>query len=163
MAKESSFDIVSETDMQLVDNAVHATEKEIQQRYDFKGSDAKISRKEQDIEVRAEDDYKVDAINDMFRQKVIKQGVDLKFFDFGNKQEALGGLVKENITIKKGISKEKAKEINLFIKDLKLKANSQIQGEAIRVSSKDKDILQKIMGELKANDFEIALSFTNYR
>jgi len=163
MAKESSFDVVSEIEMQLVDNAIHAVEKEIAQRYDFKGSQASLKRKETEIDVHAEDDYKVDAINQILQQKAIKQGIDLKFFDFGGKQDAAGGQKKEIVTIKKGISKEKAKEINLFIKDLKLKVTSQIQGEAIRVFSKDKDILQRIITELKGKDFDLALSFTNYR
>lgn len=163
MAKESSFDIVSEIEMQLIDNTIHTTQKEIAQRYDFKGSQATLERKDDLIEIRAEDDYKIDAINQIFQQKAIKQGVDLKFFDFGEKQVAAGSQKKESVTIKKGISKEKAKEINLFIKELNLKANSQIQGEVVRVFSKDKDILQKIISELKAKDFGIALSFTNYR
>lgn len=163
MTKESSFDVVSEIEMQLIDNTVHTVQKEILQRYDFKGSQASLERKEELIEIRAEDDFKIDAINQIFQQKAIKQGIDLKFFDFGDKQDAAGGQKKEIVTIKKGISKEKAKEINLFIRELNLKVTSQIQGEAIRVFSKDKDLLQKVISELKGKDFDLALSFTNYR
>lgn len=163
MAKESSFDIVSEVEMQLVDNAFNTTIKEIAQRYDFKGSSAELRKEGETIVVTAEDDFKIEAIDQIFQQKAIKQGVDLKFFDFGATENASGGQARQIITIKKGISKEKAKEINTFTKELKLKVNSQIQGEVIRVSGKDKDTLQKVMEELKSHDFELVLSFTNYR
>jgi cyclic-di-GMP-binding protein len=163
MSKDSSFDIVSEIDLQIVDNALHTSLKEIQARYDFKDSKASVVRTENIIELRAEDDYKLEAMGQIFRQKAIKQGIDLKFFDFGEKSEALGGMLKQPLTIKKGISKEKAKDINLFIKELNVKTNSQIQGDIIRVSSKDKDNLQKVIAGLRGHDFGIALSFTNYR
>lgn len=164
MAQESSFDIVSEPDMQLINNALNVTRKEISNRYDFRGSTAEITLVDQTLNLKAEDDYKIGAMLDMFKQKAIKQGVDLKFFDFGEKTEdSLGGTVKQAVKIKKGIDKEKAKEINVYIKGLGIKVNSQIQGEVIRVASKDKDSLQKTIQSLRAADFGIALTFTNYR
>lgn len=164
MASESSFDIVSEPDMQLVGNALNTTRKEIATRYDFRGSTAEIVPTDKDMLFKAEDDYKVGAMIDMFSQKAIKQGVDLRFFDFGQKSEdALGGTVKQLVKVKKGIEREKAKEINQYIKDLKLKVSSQIQGEAIRVSAKSKDDLQQVMQRLRSADLGIALTFNNFR
>ena len=161
---DSSFDVVSEPDMQLINNALNTTRKEIATRYDFRGSTASVELTNLDLLFKAEDDYKVGAMLDMFKQKAIKQGVDLAFFDFGQKTEdALGGTIKQNIKIKKGIDREKAKEINQYIKDLKLKVNSQIQGEAIRVSAKSKDDLQKVIQALRAANLGLALTFTNYR
>ena len=164
MAKESSFDIVSEPDMNLVANTVNVCNKEISTRYDFRGSNAKLDLQGDVINITGEDDYKITAIQDMLRQKAIKQEVDLRFFDLDAKvEDGPGGSRKQAVAIKKGISKEQAKELNVFIKEQKLKVNSQIQGEAIRVSSKDKDELQKVIQAMRQNDFGIALSFINYR
>lgn len=164
MASEYSFDIVSEADMQLIANTLNVTRKEIATRYDFRGSTAEIAQDDMKLNFKAEDDYKIGAMLDMFKQKAIKQGIDLKFFDFGEKvEDSLGGNVKQLVTIKKGIDKEKAKEINVFIKGLGVKANSQIQAEVIRVFSKDKDALQKVMQSVRSADFGVALSFTNFR
>ncbi|MDR2430671.1 MAG: YajQ family cyclic di-GMP-binding protein [Candidatus Margulisbacteria bacterium] len=164
MMADNSFDIVSEPDLQLVNNALNTARKEIAARYDFRGSAASIELNNLDLLFKAEDDYKIGAMLDMFKQKAIKQGVDLAFFDFGQKTEdALGGTVKQNVRIKKGIDREKAKEINQRIKDLKLKVNPQIQGEAVRVSGKNKDDLQKVIQALRGADLGLALTFTNYR
>ena len=161
---EFSFDITSEVDLQLVDNALNTTSKEISNRYDFRGSNAKIVREENNILINAEDDYKLRAIADMFRAKATKQGIQLQFFDFETKQEeALGGALKQQVPIKQGIDKEKAKEINEYIRSLKLKANSQIQDNKIRVSGKNKDDLQAAMQAIRGKDFGIALQFGNYR
>jgi len=161
---EFSFDVTSEVNLQNVDNAVNTTNKEIANRYDFRGSIAKITREAEILHFNAEDDYKLRAMADMFRAKATKQGIDLKFFDFNTKvEESLGGHLKQQIPIKQGIDKEKAKDINIFIKELKLKANSQIQDNKIRVASKSKDDLQKVIVALKGKDFGIALEFGNYR
>lgn len=161
---EFSFDVTSEVDLQTVDNSINTTNKEISNRYDFRGSSAKISREALVLRINAEDDYKMRAIADMFRAKATKQGVSLLFFDFNTKmEEALGGAMKQEIPIKQGIDKEKAKDINVFIKEQKLKVNSQIQDNKIRVASKSKDDLQKAMQALRGHDFGIALQFGNYR
>ncbi len=161
---EFSFDVTSEVELQTVDNAINTTVKEISNRYDFRGSNAKIVREGTVLKLNAEDDYKLRAIADMFRAKATKQGIQLQFFDFNTKvEEALGGTLKQEVPIKQGIDKEKAKDINTFIKDLKLKATSQIQDNKIRVASKSKDDLQKVMQALRGHDFGIALQFGNYR
>jgi uncharacterized protein YajQ (UPF0234 family) len=161
---EFSFDVTSEVELQTVDNAINTTNKEISNRYDFRGSNAKITREGSVLHIAAEDDYKMRAIADMFRAKATKQGVSLLFFDFNTKiEQALGGAMKQEVPLKQGIDKEKAKDINLFIKDLKLKASSQIQDNKIRVASKSKDELQKVMNALREHDFGIALQFGNYR
>jgi uncharacterized protein YajQ (UPF0234 family) len=163
---DSSFDVVSEPDLQLINNALNTARKEIATRYDFRGSAASVELNDLDLLFKAEDDYKVGAMVDIFKQKALKQGVDLAFFDFGQKTEdALGGTIKQNVKIKKGIDREKAKEINQYIKDLKLKVNSQIQGESVRVSGKNKDDLQKVIQALRgaSGSLGLALTFTNYR
>jgi cyclic-di-GMP-binding protein len=161
---EFSFDITSEADLQFVDNSINVTNKEVANRYDFKGSEAKIVRENDVLHLSAEDDYKIRAIADIFRAKATKQGIQLKFFDFTTKvEDALGSSFKQEVPIKQGVSKEKAKEINIFIKDQKLKVHSQIQDDKIRVSGKNKDDLQKTMNVLKGHDFGIAIEFGNYR
>ncbi|MFC1517357.1 YajQ family cyclic di-GMP-binding protein [Candidatus Margulisiibacteriota bacterium] len=161
---EFSFDVTSEVNLQIVDNAVNTANKEIANRYDFRGSIAKITRENDALHLVAEDDYKIRAMTEMFRAKAAKQGIQIKFFDFSTKvDDSLGGNFKQQVPINQGISKEKGKEINIFIKDLKLKAHSQIQDNKIRVSGKSKDDLQKVMVALKGKDFGIALEFGNYR
>ena len=161
---EFSFDLVSELDHQLLANTLNTTSKEIATRYDFRGSAAEIVEEKEQLLFKAEDDYKVGAMIDMFSLKAIKQGLDLKFFDFSEGIEsALGGACKKAVKIKNGISKEKAKEVTTFIKGSGVKVNAQIQGEVIRVASKSKDDLQKAIQELKATDFGIAISFKNFR
>lgn len=161
---EFSFDVVSELEHQLLANTLNTTRKEINTRYDFRGSVAEIVEEKDQLIFKAEDDYKVGAMIDMFSQKAIKQGLDLKFFDFGAKiEDALGGTFKKVVKIKNGITKEKAKEVNAFIKSIGAKVNSQIQGEAIRVASKSKDELQKVIQSLRGADFGIAISFKNFR
>ncbi|MBU0581128.1 MAG: DUF520 family protein [Candidatus Margulisbacteria bacterium] len=133
-------------------------------RYDFRGSIAKITREGEVLHLVAEDDYKLRAMADMFRTKATKQGIQIQFFDFSTKiDDSLGGNLKQQIPIKQGISKEKGKEINIFIKDLNLKVHSQIQDNKVRVASKSKDDLQKTMKALQGKDFGIALQFGNYR
>lgn len=161
---EFSFDVVSELEHQLLANTLNTTRKEISTRYDFRGSTAEIVEEKDQLIFKAEDDYKVGAMIDMFSMKAIKQGLDLKFFDFGEKvDDALGGNCKQTVKIKNGITKEKAKEVTTFIKNSGAKVNAQIQGEAIRVASKSKDDLQKAMQSLRGADFGIALSFKNFR
>ncbi len=161
---EFSFDLVSELDHQLLANTLNTTGKEIATRYDFRGSVAEIVEEKEQLIFKAEDDYKVGAMIDMFSLKAIKQGLDLKFFDFSEKIDAaLGGACKKAVKIKNGISKEKAKEVTTFIKNSGAKVNAQIQGEVIRVASKSKDDLQTIMQSLRSADFAIAISFKNFR
>lgn len=165
MAKENSFDIVSEVSLQEVDNAVNQTIKEITQRFDFKGSKAEVELfKDDEIKIIADDEYKLKSIIDILQSKMIRRGVSLRFLEYEKIEAAAGGTVRQTITIKKGISKEKAKEIVAFIKQLKLKkVQAQIQDEQVRVSGKERDDLQKVIQAIKDNDFGLELQFTNYR
>jgi uncharacterized protein YajQ (UPF0234 family) len=161
---EHSFDIVSEIDLQLVENALNVTRKEIDNRYDFKGSNSTIERKELVITVRSADDYKVRTMADILLQKAIKQGVNPKFFDMSKEPvQSLGGTMTKEIPIRQGIDKEWAKKLNTMIKDMKLKVNSSIQGDQVRVVSKDIDSLQTVQKNLLAGNLDIALVFKNYR
>jgi uncharacterized protein YajQ (UPF0234 family) len=149
MAKDSSFDIVSEVDMQEMSNSINQTEKEISQRYDFKGSKAEIVLEKETVKLLAEDDYKLGAMLDVLRTKMVKRNVPLKCLQPGKIEPASGGMVRQIITIQKGISKEKGKDVVSAIKDLKLKVQAQIMDDQVRVSGAKKDDLQMVIQKLK--------------
>lgn len=163
MAKDCSFDVVSEVDMQEVDNAVNQTIKEIGQRFDFRGSKSEISLEDDKIKVLADDDFKLKNLLDILQAKVVKRGISIKNLDYGKIESASHGMVRQLITIKKGIAKEKGKEVVAAIKESKLKVQAQIMDDQVRVSGKDKDDLQKVIALLKQKDFGIELQFVNYR
>ena len=163
MAKDCSFDVVSEVDMQEVDNAVNQTMKEIGQRFDFRGSKSDISLEEDKIKIIADDDYKLKSVIDILQTKAVKRGLSLKSFDYGKVEAATHGTVRQILTIKKGIAKEKGKEIVAAIKESKIKVQAQIMDDQVRVAGKDKDDLQKVITLLKQKDFDIDLQFINYR
>ena len=165
MAATFSFDIVSTVDLQEVKNAVDQTLKELSQRFDFKGSKSGLTLKEKEmiLEVVSDDDYKLKAVLDILKAKCIKRNVSLKALNYGKVEEALGGTVRQNITIQSGIINEKAKAIVKSIKDKKFKAQAQIQGDQVRVQSKNKNELQSIISFLKQQEFGIDLQFENYR
>ena len=163
MAKENSFDIVSKTDYAEVTNAVNQTAKEVSQRFDFKGSSAKVELQGQDLLLTAEDETKLRNMNDILQSKLVKRGVSLKALDFQKVEPAAAGTVRQLVKIQQGIPTEKAKEVVKFIKDSKLKAQASIQGDTVRVSGKDRDILQEVIAALKGKDFGIDMKFDNYR
>ena len=163
MAKDASFDIVSEFDMQEMDNAINQTKKEIQTRYDFKGSKAEVILTKEAITISAENDGKINAIVDILQSKAIKRGLSLKIFDYSKIETTGGSMVKQTITLKQGINQDIAKKIIKDIKESKLKVQSQIQGEVVRVTAKNIDDLQTVMTKLKEMDLEIPLQFINYR
>lgn len=158
-----SFDIVSKVDMQEVDNAINQAKKEIAQRYDFKGTKSEIDMKEDAILVLADDDYKLTAITDIIQSKMLKRGISLKSLDYGKEEAASMGMIRQSITIKQGIATEKAKEINKIIKETKMKVQSQIQGDQVRITAKKIDDLQAVMQLLKGKDLEVDLQFINMR
>ena len=164
MAATFSFDVVSTVDMQEVKNAVDQTLKELGQRFDFKGSKSTLTLKEKDniLEVISDDDYKLKAVLDILKTKCIKRNVSLKALDYGKVEESLGGTVRQNVTIQSGIIDE-AKAIIKSIKENKFKAQAQIQGDQVRVQSKNKNELQSIISFLKQQEFGIDLQFENYR
>ena len=160
-----SFDIVSEVDLQEVDNGVNQACKELAQRYDFKNSKASIAfdRKENKITLIADDEFKLRALTDILATRLAKRGVSLKSLKFNQPEKAFEGYLRQVAQICMGIEKEKAKELVNIIKGLGLKAQTQIEGEKIKVSSPKKDELQAVIAHLRGLDFSIPLSFGNYR
>lgn len=165
MADTFSFDIVSEINWQEIDNAVNQARKEISQRYDFKGSKSTIdySQKEKTITILADDDFKLKAVIDILQNKFVKRSIPLKAMKFKQKEEASGSMVRQVIDVQQGISKDNARLIVKMIKDSKLKVQAAIQDDQIRVSSRDKDLLQKTIALVKNAELDFAVQFTNYR
>ncbi|HTN42590.1 MAG TPA: YajQ family cyclic di-GMP-binding protein [Nitrospiria bacterium] len=163
MANLSSFDIVSKTDLQEVKNAVDQASKELAQRFDFKGSQSRITLEGNDLIVVSDDEFKLKSVLDILQSKLVKRGVSLKALSYGAVEEALGGTVRQKASLQQGVSSEQAKEITKAIRDAKFKAQTQIQGDQVRVLSKDKDELQAVIAFLKGQDFGLPLQFTNYR
>jgi uncharacterized protein YajQ (UPF0234 family) len=163
MAKENSFDIVSEVNIQEVDNAIQQAKREIETRYDFKGSVSDISREDQQLTIISDDEYKLNSVVDILQSKLIKRDVSLKALNYGKVEPAAGGTVRQKIDLVNGIEQEHAKKINKMIKEAKLKVQVQIQGEQLRVSGKSRDDLQKVIQMLKEADLDIPLQFVNYR
>lgn len=163
MAKESSFDVVSQVDMQEVDNAVNQTDREITTRFDFKGTNTKIERKEEVIHIDTSDDMKRKNVVEVLEGKLVKRGVSIKSLKYGKVDPSLGGRVKQDITVQVGLDKEQAKQITTRIKALKLKVQPSIQGDSVRITGKNKDDLQAAIQALKAEEFDFAIQFTNYR
>jgi uncharacterized protein YajQ (UPF0234 family) len=158
-----SFDIVSKVDTQEVDNTVNQARKEIAQRYDFKGSKCSVTLKEGDIVILADDDYKLKAVVDILHSKAHKRGISMKSFDFGKVEETSGGIVRQVVAVRQGISKDLGREINKTIKNLKLKVQSQIQEDQVRVTGKKVDDLQTVIQTLKEKDLDVDLQFVNMR
>lgn len=163
MAKDCSFDVVSEVNMQEVDNAVNQAKKEIGTRYDFRGSKSEITLEGDTIKIVSDDEYKLNAVIDVLKGKMVKRGVAIKNLDYGKVEPASGATVRQVITIKKGISKEVAKDVVKLIKGMKLKVNASIQEDQVRVAGKDKDDLQAVIQMLKQQDLPVELQFVNFR
>lgn len=165
MPQDSSFDIVSEINLQEMDNAVNQAVKEITTRYDFKGSAAMVefNRKDKELTLTADQEAQLEAVRKVVVEKMIKRGVDPKCLDPQKLEEATHKTVRQKVKMKSGIDKDTAKTIQKAIKDLKLKVNASIQGEALRVSGSKKDDLQAVIAYLRNNPVGIPLQFTNYR
>jgi len=165
MAKDSSFDIVSEVDLQEIDNAINQANKEISTRYDFKNTKSKITwnKDEAKVIIDADDDYKLRSVQDVLHTKLVRRGIDLKALNYKKPEPASGGTLRQVADVQQGIDTETAREINKFIKNLKLKVQVAIEGTKVRVSAKSKDELQKVIQALKEQDFGLPLQFTNYR
>ena len=160
-----SFEIVSEVDLQEMDNAVNQANKELSQRYDFKDSKASIAydRKEKKLTLIADDNFKLRALTDILATRMAKRGISLKSLKFNDPERAFEGYQRQIVEICTGIDKEKAKELVGVIKKLGLKVQAQIEGERIKVTSPKKDDLQAVIAHLRALDFSIPLNFCNYR
>lgn len=165
MADTYSFDIVSEVDMQEADNAVQQAAKEIQQRYDLKASNSSIEldKKEKTISVESGSDFNLKQVIDVLESKLVKRGIALKALKYGDIEQGSKGSARQKITLQSGIDKENAKKVTKLIKDLGVKVQAHIQDNQVRVTSKAKDDLQKVIQELKSADLDFAMQFTNYR
>lgn len=164
MATEYSYDIVSKADPQEVKNALGQAQREIETRFDFRGSISKIEHDDKDtLTLHSDDEARLTALVDVLRSKLIKRGVDVKFLDYGKIEPASKGTVRQEITIKNGLPTETAKKIVKLIKDKGLKVTAQIQDQQVRVTGKSKDDLQEAMTLLKAAELDAPLQFTNYR
>jgi uncharacterized protein YajQ (UPF0234 family) len=160
---DNSFDIVSKIDLQEVSNAIQQAMKEVTTRFDLKDSKSTIALEKDGIVMHSADEYKLKAVNDVLSQKLVKRNVPLKGLTYGVVEPAAGGTVKQKITMQQGIPIEKARDIVKLIKDSKKKVQASIQGDLVRVSGKDRDTLQEIIGLLRTRDFGIDMQFTNYR
>ncbi len=158
-----SFDTVSEADMVEVKNAIDQANKEISNRFDFKGSDARIEQKERDLTAFADADFQLEQLREIMLNKLSKRGVDVRFLDNGKIEKIGGDKIKQVIKIKNGIETEDAKKIVRVIKDSKLKVQASIQGDAVRVTGAKRDDLQSAMAMLKKEIKDLPLEFNNFR
>ena len=160
-----SFDVVSRLDFQEIDNAIGNATREIGNRYDFKGSNSDITLNKADkkIKIEAGNSMQREAIVDMLKNRSVSRKVPLKIYDFQNEEKAEGMSVRQYVFLKEGISKDNAKIINKLIKNYKLKIQSQIQGDQLRVTGKKIDDLQSVMQNLKAEKLDVALQYINFK
>ena len=160
---ESSFDVVSSVDLQEVKNAISQAMKEITTRFDLKGSGSDISLQGEEIVITSADEFKMKAVRDVLETRLVKRSVPLKALSFGVMDKALGGTVRQKVSMQKGIPTDKAREIVKIVKNSKRKVQASIQGDQVRISGKNKYDLQAVMQSLKATDLGIDMQFTNYR
>ncbi|MGM0157092.1 cyclic-di-GMP-binding protein [Enterococcus sp. AZ191] len=163
MAKDASFDIVSEVSMEEVKNAIQQTIKELTNRFDFKGSTVEIKLENNQLVVVGDDDFKIEQIKDVLLGKLIKRNVPIKNIHFSDSEHALGGKARQTAELISGIDRENAKKITTEIKNSKMKVKAQIQEDQIRVTGKNRDDLQAVIALLRKLDLPIELQFTNYR
>jgi len=163
MAKDASFDIASKIDLQEVDNAIQQTQKEILQRFDFKGTKVTVRREENTIVLQADDEFKLRSVVEVLEAKLVKRKVPLRGLSYGKVEPAAGSTVRQEATIQQGIPTEKAREIVKRIKGMGLKVQVQIMEDQVRVSGRSKDDLQAVIQELRKTDLGIDMQFTNYR
>lgn len=165
MASTNSFDIVSEVDFQEFDNAVNQAMKEVQTRYDFKGSKTTIdlNKKDKKMTIHSDDEFKLKAVVDILQSKMIKRGISVKSLVEGKLETASMGTARQVFTIISGLDKEQAKEVTKLIKDTGIKVQAQIMDDLVRVTGKNRDDLQEAIKALKEKDLAFPLQFTNYR
>ena len=163
MAGEVSFDVVSEFDEQELRNALDQVRREIQQRYDFKGVTVDLAQAKEEITLTTDDEHRAAAVKDLIESKAIKRSLSLKIFDWGKVEPAGGNKVRQQVTLRRGLPEDVAKRITKLIRDEFPKVKSQIQGDAVRVSGKSKDDLQRVIVRLRELDEVVPLQFENYR
>ena len=158
-----SFDIVSQVNQQEIKNAVDQANKEITNRFDFKGSDARVEQGENLLTVYADDEFKLGQVTDVLRGRLAKRNVDVRCLEVGTLEKISGDKVKRPITVKVGVSQDKAKQIQKLIKDSKLKVNASIQGDAVRISGGKKDDLQAAIQLVRSQVTDVPLQYINFR
>ena len=165
MAADNSFDVVSKVEIQEVKNAIDQASKEVNARFDLKNSKSTIKLGEGDevIELASQDEYTLTAVIEILSQKLVKRGISLKNLEYETIEPASNSSVRQKIKLKQGIASDNAKKIVAVIKDSKLKVQASIQGDTVRVVSKDRDVLQQIMAKLRGGDFGVEIQFTNFR
>jgi len=163
MASTFSFDIVSDFDRQELVNAVDQVTRDVKSRYDLKDTQTTVELNEENISISTDSEFTLESVHTILREKAAKRNLSQKIFDFGKVESASGNRVRQEITLKKGINQEIAKQISKLIRDEFKKVQPAIQGDAVRVSAKAKDDLQVVIQRLKQEDFPVALQFTNYR
>jgi len=164
MASDNSFDVVSKVELQEVKNAIDQASKEVHTRFDLKNSKSSIELEGTEIiQLASQDEYSLKAVVEILSQRMVKRGISLKNLEFEKLEPASNSSVRQKIKLKQGIASENAKKIVAAVKDSKLKAQASIQGDTVRIVSKDRDILQQIMGKLRSGDFGVELQFTNFR
>lgn len=163
MASTFSFDIVSDFDRQELVNAVDQVVRDVKSRYDLKDTATTVELGEQSITISTDSEFTLESVHTILREKAAKRNLSQKIFDFGKVESASGNRVRQEITLKKGISQDIAKQISKLIRDEFKKVQASIQGDAVRVTAKSKDDLQTVILRLKQEDFPVALQFTNYR
>ncbi|HEX8025886.1 MAG TPA: YajQ family cyclic di-GMP-binding protein [Candidatus Limnocylindrales bacterium] len=163
MAGEVSFDVVSEFDVQELRNALDQVRREVAQRFDFRGVTVELEQNRDDLTLLTDDEYRATAVKDLIESKAVRRGLSLKIFDWGKVEPAGGNKVRQVITLRRGLPDDLAKKITKLIRDEFPKVKSQIQGDAVRVSGKSKDELQRVIARLRGLDEVVELQFQNYR
>ncbi|HEX3030675.1 MAG TPA: YajQ family cyclic di-GMP-binding protein [Bacillota bacterium] len=163
MAKDNSFDIVSEVNLSEVENAVNQASKEIETRFDFKNSASDIKLDEDKLTLVSDDDFKLKNVIDILENKLVKRGISLKAIQYGKVEPAAKDTVRQTATLKQGLTKEEASKVVKIIKESKIKVQAQIQGDAVRVTGKVRDDLQAVIKLLKEQDLDFEVQFNNYR
>ena len=164
MAADNSFDVVSKVEIQEVKNAIEQATKEVNARFDLKNSKSKIELEgTETIQLASQDEYTLKAVIEILSQKLVKRGISLKNLEYEKLEPASNSSVRQKIKLKQGVNSDAAKKIVALIKDSKVKAQASIQGDTVRVVSKDRDVLQQVIAKLKGGDFGVELQYTNFR
>jgi uncharacterized protein YajQ (UPF0234 family) len=163
MAGDVSFDVVSEFDEQELRNALDQVRREVQQRFDFKGAKVDLEQEKTELVLLTDDEFRAKVVKDLIESKAVRRNLSLKIFDWGKVEPAGGSTVKQVIKLRSGLPDDVAKKLTRMIRDEFPKVKSQIQGDAVRVSGKNKDDLQRVIGRLRELDLEVPLQFQNYR
>ncbi|MFN3649221.1 MAG: YajQ family cyclic di-GMP-binding protein [Armatimonadota bacterium] len=158
-----SFDVVSKIDMQELKNAIQQTEREIENRYDFKNSVSSLELEGETLKLHSDDEYRLNALKDVLQGKMVKRGISLKSLEYGKLEPATKGTVRQDVKLKQGLDSDTARKVAKLIKDSGKKVTTQIQGDQVRVSGKNKDDLQAVIQLLRGADLPVDLQFINYR